>query len=61
MKNKIETMIKNMDLVFCSSEKMGDSANKGDTNISELITTTKTLETDFNQFSDTIKKVNRHS
>jgi methyl-accepting chemotaxis protein len=61
MKGKIQEMMESMNLVFQTSESMGASANRGDENISGLITTTQTLETDFNQFGETIKKVNQHS
>lgn len=61
MKNKIETMIKNLELVFKRSESMGISANTGDKNITDLITTTQTFETDFHHLTDTIQEVNHHS
>jgi len=61
MKNKIETMMKNMDMVFRSSESMGDSANLGEENITELITTVQTFETDFKHLTKTIEQLNQYS
>lgn len=61
MKNKIETMAKNMDIVFNRSENMGTTANLGEKKISELITAIRSFETDFNHLTETMKQVNHHS
>ncbi|WP_100012956.1 methyl-accepting chemotaxis protein [Lentibacillus sediminis] len=61
MKNKIEMMMNNLDAVFNRSESMGASANLGEKKISELISTIKTFESDFNHLTETMKQVNHHS
>lgn len=61
MKHKIEDMMNNMETVFCSSESMNHSANRGEKNISELISTIQVFENDFDQLTHTIKQVKEYS
>ena len=61
MKHKIEIMMNNMETVFHSSESMNQSANRGEKNISELITTITIFEKDFDQLTQTIKQVKEYS
>lgn len=61
MKQKIETLNKNMDMVFQSSEDMNDSAKHGEHNISELITAIHSFEKDFESLTKTIQLVKQHS
>ena len=61
MKHKIEIMMKNMETVFQSSESMNHSADRGEKNISELITTITIFEKDFDQLTRTIKQVKDYS
>ena len=61
MKHKIEIMMNNMETVFHSSESMNHSANRGEKNISELITTITIFQKDFDQLTQTIKQVKDYS
>jgi len=61
VKQKIEEMITNMDMVFQSAEDMNLSANRGDQNISELITTIHSFKNDFEHMTKTIQLVKNHS
>lgn len=61
MKDKIITMLTNMESVFQRSGSMSSAANHGEHNISELIHTISQFDKDFNQFSETIKQVNFYS
>ena len=61
MKYKIEDMMNNMETVFFSSERHELSANRGEKNISELISTIQVFENDFDQLTHTIKQVKEYS
>jgi methyl-accepting chemotaxis protein len=61
MKHKIEIMMNNMETVFHRSESMNHSANRGEKNISELITTITIFQKDFDQLTQTIKQVKDYS
>ncbi|WP_156291980.1 methyl-accepting chemotaxis protein [Oceanobacillus salinisoli] len=61
MKNQIEDMIHNMELVFSSSDNMGKSAILGEKNIQSLIETIRSFEKDFDHLTGTIKQINEHS
>ncbi|WP_058309241.1 methyl-accepting chemotaxis protein [Gracilibacillus massiliensis] len=61
MKNKVESLNRNMTLVENSSKDMNDSAKNGDQNIKNLIDTILSFEQDFEQMNKTIYKVNTHS
>jgi methyl-accepting chemotaxis protein len=50
-----------METVFYSSESMNHSANQGEKNISELISTIQVFESDFEQLTHTIKQVKEYS
>lgn len=61
MKIKIENMMKNMDVIFSSSEDMNQSAACGDKNITDLINTIALFEKDFDHMTTTIQQVKEHS
>ncbi|WP_087975189.1 methyl-accepting chemotaxis protein [Oceanobacillus rekensis] len=61
MKNKTEIMMKNMDNVFAKSKSMSLSATNGEKNITNLITTIKEFEKDFNHLTKTIQQVNEYA
>jgi methyl-accepting chemotaxis protein len=61
MKNKIEELIRNMDLVFKSAEDMNSSADIGEKNITQLIETFHIFEKDFTHMTRTIQQVRNHS
>ncbi|WP_342772438.1 methyl-accepting chemotaxis protein [Oceanobacillus arenosus] len=61
MKHRIEKMLNNMNIVFTSSDSMGNSAVDGEKSISELISTIRSFEKDFKHLTKTIKQVNDYS
>jgi len=61
MKQKIEAMMSNMDLVFDRSENMNLSAKSGEKSMDELISTIHTFEEDFDKLTSTIKQVKDYS
>lgn len=61
MKDNIETLVVNMDVVFDNSEKMEQSARRGEESVTELMTTFHNYEVGFVQMTDTIKEVKNHS
>lgn len=61
MKHKIEAMMRHMNQVFTSSELMEKQATEGEKNISNLIATFQTFETDFKKLTGTIQEVNDQS
>jgi len=61
MKVNVETMMNNMNDVFHNSESMKKSAVDGEKNISGLISTFQTFETDFKDLTGTIQEVNGQS
>ncbi len=56
-----QELLTNMDVVFQSSEDMNKSAINGEQNISKLIHTIHTFETDFEHMTRTIQQVKKHS
>src|SRR5699024_7178282 len=60
-KVNVETMMNNMNDVFHNSESMKKSAVDGEKNISGLISTFQTFETDFTDLTGTIQEVNGQS
>lgn len=61
MKDKIERMMTNMEHVFNRSESMDSSAKLGEENMSNLISTIQSFESDFQHLTVTINQVNNHS
>ncbi|MCM3715132.1 methyl-accepting chemotaxis protein [Alkalihalobacillus oceani] len=61
VKEKIETMIGNMDKVYMSSAEMNDSAKLGEGHMTQLIETNHTFEIDFTHLTNTIKQVKTYS
>ncbi|WP_245308250.1 methyl-accepting chemotaxis protein [Halalkalibacter urbisdiaboli] len=61
MKQKVERIMNNMDVIFSHSEDMTLSANRGETKVTELIETIRTFEKDFTHLTSTIKQVKEYS
>ncbi|GGM31432.1 hypothetical protein GCM10011351_17000 [Paraliobacillus quinghaiensis] len=61
MKDKIEAMLGNMDIVFDSSEHMNESAKHGEDTMAELIITIQKFEHDFDKLTKTINHVKDNS
>ncbi len=61
MKQNIEGMMSNIEVVFHSSEDMNGSAQQGDKSITELIDTIHTFEEDFEHLTSTIQQVQHYS
>ncbi|MEN2767016.1 methyl-accepting chemotaxis protein [Ornithinibacillus xuwenensis] len=61
MKEKIEQMIKSMEIIFTSAKTMNDSAHHGEQNMIELINTVNTFKIDFEHLTKTIKQVQAYS
>ncbi|WP_100404952.1 methyl-accepting chemotaxis protein [Bacillus solitudinis] len=61
MKNKVNGIMNNMNIVFSKSTDMNHSANRGEKNVTELIDTIHAFEKDFNHLTETIKQVKDYS
>lgn len=61
IRNQVQKMVLNMDLVYKSSEQMNDSAQSGEKNMTKLIGTIHSFERDFDHMTKTIKQVQEHS
>lgn len=61
MKNNIVHMMESMDKIFANSVQMSHSANHGEQNMAELISTVNSFKQDFEHLTTTIKKVQTYS
>ncbi|RKQ31349.1 methyl-accepting chemotaxis protein [Oceanobacillus halophilus] len=61
MKNQLEDLIQNMEVVFNSAEKMRNSATLEEENISKLIQTIRSFKQDFEHLTTTVNQINTHS
>ncbi|MFT4415566.1 methyl-accepting chemotaxis protein [Fredinandcohnia humi] len=61
MSQRIEDLLKNMDVVFESSREMDESAKRGERSVSELITIFHTFENDFGKLTHTVNQVKEYS
>jgi methyl-accepting chemotaxis protein len=61
IKQQVEEMMNNMELVYNSSGDMNRSARCGEENISQLIHTIGSFEKDFDHMTKTIQQVKNHS
>lgn len=61
MKQKVENMIANMDILFDKAKTMNESADRGEKNIHELMETIHTFERDFTELTGTIRNVEHYS
>ncbi|MFC0270017.1 methyl-accepting chemotaxis protein [Metabacillus herbersteinensis] len=61
MKSEISLVLQNMDYLFNSAADMNNSANKGESNISQMINTMNTFEREFEKMTKTIRGVKDNS
>ncbi|MEH7382698.1 methyl-accepting chemotaxis protein [Bacillus sp. JJ1533] len=61
MSNRIVDIIKNMEIVIGSSKNMNLSAERGEENMGQLISTIQSFESDFNRLTKTIREVKDYS
>lgn len=61
MKDQVDKMLMNMNLVLTSAEQMNVSASSGEKSIIELMAMIQSFENDFDHLTDTVGQVKKHS
>ncbi|MEC2071582.1 methyl-accepting chemotaxis protein [Alkalihalophilus marmarensis] len=61
MREKVNALTSNMDMVVDRSKQMNESAYKGERTMMELISTIQTFEADFGHLTTTVKQVREYS